>query len=170
MSETLIRPVRPGDLAALTRMVGRLHRHPAHQAPGAWTFGSPRAITAALARDPAVLILVAERRGRLVGYLAGKIERRPRGWPRRAGHIMETFVAPAARRSGVGLALVGRFMEWLRKRKADDVKVGYVPGNREAGAFWTRLGFRPLVLAAHARPADLRKRIASVRSPLSSRR
>jgi GNAT superfamily N-acetyltransferase len=119
--------------------------------------------------DPAVVVLVAERRGRLVGYLAGKFERRPRGWPRRAGYIMETFVEPALRPSGVGLALVARFLEWLQNRRADDVKVGYVPGNREAGAFWTRLGFRPLVMTAHARPADLRKRIAPVRTPTSSR-
>jgi len=160
---TVVRRFRPRDRSALMPLIAGLHRHPAHRARGIWTYGTPRDVLAALLRQRGLRLLVAERDGRIVGYLAGKFERRLRGQPRRVGHIMETFVATELRRQGVGLALVENFLEWLRRKKAEDIKVGYVLGNRSAGSFWTGLGFRPYVVTANARPADVRARASSQR-------
>ena len=162
---TLVRLFRPRDRSALMPLIAGLHRLPEHRARGIWTYGTPQDVLAALLKQRGLRILIAERDGRIVGYLAGKFERRLRGQPRRVGHIVETFVANERRRQGVGLALVAKFLEWLRRKKAEDIKVGYVLGNRMAGSFWTGLGFRPYVVTANARPADVRARASLRRQP-----
>jgi len=120
--------------------------------------------------DRAVRLLISEEGGILQGYIAGKFERRRLGRPRRAGYIMEAFVRPGLRRKGVGVALVARLLEWFEKRGVEDVSVSFVVGNRAAGSFWSRLGFRPLIIKANARPDVIRRRAARLGSRASSRR
>src|SRR5688572_359790 len=120
MTSHLIRLARKDDRPALARLVAALHRYPPHRARGQWTHGSAREIIKALANNPLVRILVAEKSGRLVGYLAGKFERRRRGRPRRVGHIMETYVIPELRRTGIACALVIEFLERLRRQAVED--------------------------------------------------
>jgi len=165
----IIRVGKRKDDATLRRLIAGLHRFPPHRARGQWTHGSPREILAALQKDPAVRILVAEKDGRLLGYLAGKFERRRRGRPRRIGHIMETYVIPESRRTGIALALVVEFLEKLRRQGAEEVKVGYVIGNRAAKSFWERLGFRPFTITANISLGTIRRRAARLKSSTSSR-
>lgn len=168
MTSPVIRPARKGDKPALVKLVAELHLYPPHRARGQWTHGSPREILARFANDPAVRILVAEKDGRLLGYLAGKFERRRRGRPRRIGHIMETYVSPGFRRTGIAVALVIEFLNGLRRQSATVVKVGYASGNRAAESFWNRLGFRPLNLTVTATPGSIRRRTARLKSRSSS--
>jgi ribosomal protein S18 acetylase RimI-like enzyme len=163
MTSPIIRLAKKSDRPALAKLVAALHRFPPHRARGQWTHGSPREILNALANDPAVRILVAEKSGHLVGYLAGKFDRRPRGRPRRVGHIMETYVIPEFRRTGIACILVIEFLDGLRRQGAEDVKVQYVMGNRVAMSFWNRLGFRPLVTSAHAAPRTIRRALSPPR-------
>ncbi|HEY3227242.1 MAG TPA: GNAT family N-acetyltransferase, partial [Planctomycetota bacterium] len=103
-------------------------------------------------------------------YVAGKFELRPKGQPRRVGHIMQSFVKPGLRGRGVGTALVTALLDWFRKRRVEDVSLRYVVGNRRAEQFWKGLGFRPLIVTANARPEVIGRRLARFRARLSRAR
>jgi len=166
----IIRVAKRKDASALIELIAGLDRHPAHNAPGIWSHGSPRARLGSMMRDSAVRVLVAEEDGRLLAYVAGKFEIRPQGPPRRVGQIMQAFVKPGLRRRGVGTALVADLLAWFDKRRVESVTLSYVLANREGRSFWTRLGFRPLIVRANATPATIRRRAARLRSRSASPR
>jgi GNAT superfamily N-acetyltransferase len=120
--------------------------------------------------DRAVHLLIAEENGVPQAYVAGKFELRPKGQPRRVGHIMQSFVKPGLRGRGVGTALVTALLDWFRKRRVEDVSLRYVVGNRRAEQFWKGLGFRPLIVTANARPEVIGRRLARFRARLSRAR
>ncbi len=97
--------------------------------------------------DPG-LVLVAEDRadhaahGGVVGTVMGT-------WDGRRGWVMRLAVDPAARRGGVGRALVAELEDRLRRRGADRVNLLVFADNRGGLSFWQELGYRataPVVL------------------------
>ncbi len=116
----LVRDARPADLAALARMGARLARDHHRMDPArfflpeepiedgyAWWLGKELA-------NPRAVILAAARRGRVIGYAYGRIERRDWNSLReRCAVGVDLWVEPRARRGGVGRqlleALVARF-------------------------------------------------------------
>jgi|SRR6266850_4627612 len=170
MTVPIIRAARRSDTSAIRQLVAGLHGLREHRAPRVWRHGTPDEVLRGLLRNPAVRLLVAEKGGILQGYIAGKFELRRLGRPRRVGYIMEAFVRPDLRRRGVGVALVARLLEWFENRGAEDVTVSFVVGNRAAESFWSRLGFRPLIIKANAEPVTIRRRLARIKRGTSSRR
>ncbi len=55
--------------------------------------------------------------------------------------ITELFVAPAARRAGIGRALVGAALDWIRAASIARVEVRVASRNAEGQAFWRALGW-----------------------------
>jgi ribosomal protein S18 acetylase RimI-like enzyme len=148
----LIRPARAGDLPALGRLGAALAR--AHHewdpkrffvvdsmADGyAWWLGRE------LANRRAV-VLAAVRGGRVVGYAYGRIE--PRDWNAlrdRCGVGVDLFVAPRARRDGVGRRLAEELVQALRDKGAPRIVLQAAARNREAQRFFRAMGCRPTMV------------------------
>lgn len=103
-------------------------------------------------RDPDVWIGLAERAGRLLGSAIVRVDRAPPIHPERSrGEITDLFVEPAARREGVGGALVAAADAWLRGHGVERLEVRVVVQNDAARSFWQASGFEPFVNVLHRR-------------------
>jgi len=94
-------------------------------------------------RDDEVVILVAEREGRVVGYVYAGIE--PRSWKELrdvAGFVHDVFVEPDVRSRGVGARLLSAAADWLAARGMPRVILWTAERNTRAHTLFARLGFR----------------------------
>jgi ribosomal protein S18 acetylase RimI-like enzyme len=150
MSDVTIRRATRSDLPALGRMGALLMRtHFAFDEkrflePGdnaeqgyAWFLGEQ------LTDDVNATVLVAERRGEVIGYVYAALE--PISWKElrdACGFIHDILVEPRGRRSGVAMALMEAAMAWLKKQGAPRVVLGTAEQNEAAQRLFARLGFR----------------------------
>lgn len=146
MSPSVIRPARPGDLAAAIELVGVLDRL---QRP--WRVFEPRpgADQDTVARyhraldDPGMLLVVAEHESRLVGLGVGEIVVPSSMSRQMALEISNVVVAEAHRGRGLGRAVVAELVRFGGERGVPRAVIRVFSDNADAMAFWESLGFRP---------------------------
>jgi len=156
-----VRPARPDDLPAVSRLAAELVRMHHRLDPPRFLLVEPLEegyqwfFSRELARDGA-LILVAEETehdggahqgARLLGYAYGTLE--PRDWNDlldACGKLNDLYVDAAARRKGAGRLLVTEIFAALRARGAPRVVLLSAWRNPEAHAFFEALGFRRTML------------------------
>ena len=98
-----------------------------------------RALAGAAGGDLATF--VAEQDGQWIGLATGLAED-PED-PKLPGPVLSgMFVDGAARRRGVGVALVEAVSEWARQRGAAGLSLWVISGNQPGIALYTRCGFR----------------------------
>jgi GNAT superfamily N-acetyltransferase len=101
-------------------------------------------------------LFLAEEDGEAVGFASSWLENH-------VGRIGDLYVSPRARGTGAGRALVGAVVENLRARGATHL---FVSANRDALAFYERLGFREdartLVLPLDVREAGAGRSFGSI--------
>jgi ribosomal protein S18 acetylase RimI-like enzyme len=86
-------------------------------------------------------VFVAEEGGRLIGQTLGMLrESYPVFEPDRYGYLTDVAVEAAARRRGVGTALVAAAIEWLRERGASHVELRAAHRNTVSQSFWRAMG------------------------------
>jgi len=148
MEEIRIRPARASDEAALGRYGGALMRQHHQFDPDRFiTIENPEAgygrfLVSQIGEDDTV-VLVAERRDEVVGYVFAALE--PMSWKElraACGFIHDVFVDERARRGGVGGQLVTAAAEWLRSRGMPRVVLQSAAKNAAAQRLFERLGFR----------------------------
>jgi len=159
-----LRPAVPGDRDSLGRFGGALMRQ--HHAEDPKRFiqveqpeeGYGRFLVSRIA-DEDSLVLVAEKQGRVVGYLYADVE--STSWMDLRGPcglVHDIYVDPTARRSGAGLALLQAAVDWIRSRGETQVVLFTKTGNEHAQRLFKSLGFRPtmmeLTLDVNPSPAD----------------
>jgi ribosomal protein S18 acetylase RimI-like enzyme len=96
--------------------------------------------------DPRAVVLVAEERSGIVGYVYASVE--PRSWKElrdEAGFIHDLVVVPAARGCGVGSALLDAAAAWLRPR-VPRLVLWTAHHNTAARRLFERAGFRPTMV------------------------
>ena len=146
---TIVRRAEPRDASALGRLGATLVRvhHELDRArflpagAGIET-GYSRFLETQL-RDPDVVILVAERAGRVVGYVYAAVE--PRSWKELrdvAGFVHDVVVEVDSRGVGIGARLVEAAAEWLVARDVPRVMLWTAERNIGAQRLFARLGFR----------------------------
>jgi ribosomal protein S18 acetylase RimI-like enzyme len=94
-------------------------------------------------KETDVSVFVAERSGRVIGYVYAGLE--PQSWKElreAAGFIHDVVVAPEAQRRGVANALVEAACEWFRSIGAPRVVLWTAEQNEGAQRLFSRLGFR----------------------------
>ena len=149
----VVRPAAPPDLPALGRLGALLLRthyefdrlrymapRPDSEEGYAWFLGSQ------LENDRAV-VYVAEREGRVVGYIYAGIE--PMSWKElrdEAGFIHDVAVDEAARGQRIATALVEAAVGWLTSRGVPRVLLWTAAPNAAAQRLFERLGFRHTML------------------------
>src|SRR4051794_32976340 len=144
-----IRPGTPDDLDLVVRLDRSLYEH--HGGPPSFNGVPPpsdeefRAEWSDLWDDPELYThFVAERGGTAVGHVV--LYRRPTGdlrVPERNVDLSHAATVPAARRSGVSLALTGHALTWAQEHGFRSMTIDWRSVNLLASRFWPRRGFRP---------------------------
>lgn len=97
--------------------------------------------------DDAAVVMVAEQRGRIVGYVYAAIE--PLSWKDlrdECGYIHDLLVAEAARGRGAGEGLLDAAIAWLTERGMPRAVLGTAAQNEKARRLFERRGFRPTMI------------------------
>jgi ribosomal protein S18 acetylase RimI-like enzyme len=145
----VIRPATKADLPALGRLGALLVR--AHYDFDRDRFMEPRPnvengyawFLGTQLTDENVAVFVAERDGRVVGYVYAGIE--PQSWKElreEAGFIHDIVVSQQERRAGIAAALIREAIGWLRARGMPRVMLWTAAENAGAQQLFARLGFR----------------------------
>ncbi len=145
----LLRDARAADLPALARMGAKLAREHHAMDPArfflpeepiekgyAWWLGKELV-------NPRAVIVVAARRGRLLGYAYGRIERADWNTLRERGAVgVDLWVEPRARRGGLGRALVEGLIDRFAARRQPRLVIHVATANPLARRVFAGLGFR----------------------------
>ena len=83
--------------------------------------------------DPDWVVLIADRGGEQIGHLSIELERGIAG--------IGMLVAPEARGTGVGAALMAACIDWCRAKRAHKVSLTMWPHNTAARALYEKFGF-----------------------------
>ena len=144
-----IRPGTPDDLELVAKLVRSLHEYQA--GPPSFSGVPPvsdeeyRAEWGDLWDDPELYThFVAERNRQPLGHLV--LFRRPTGdlrVPDRNIDLSQAVTLPAARQSGVSLALTGHALTWAHEHGFRSMTIDWRSVNLLASRFWPRRGFRP---------------------------
>jgi ribosomal protein S18 acetylase RimI-like enzyme len=106
-------------------------------------------------------ILVAEQNGQVVGVVLGRVVAAYLFAYRASLYLDMLFVAPRARRHGVGHALLRAATDLAAQHECHDIYSAPVPGNRGVQRFLARLGFAPAAGHRVAPVAALQRRLAA---------
>jgi ribosomal-protein-alanine N-acetyltransferase len=122
-------PARPGDAAPIAQMSRRFIEQGL-----AWRW-TPRSVAARI-RDSDSIVLVARTSETLVGFAIMGF-----AFERSESHLLLLAVDPGQRRRGIGGALVHWLEKVARVGGIARIQLEVRAGNREACAFYRRLGF-----------------------------
>lgn len=168
MSPLVIRPATLADLTAIRLMwealVGEQARAHLHLGPGdelRWTSEMAMRLEKQTAGDPAVYVRVAEKlddekRPDVVGFLSGWVEDRSIGEPHRYWVADHLYVVPAARRLGVGRALIEDGMVYAEARGLPTLECVAIAGDEQ----WLARGWTPILVRYTTTVSQARERYA----------
>lgn len=89
-------------------------------------------------------LIVAEVDGQVVGYLSAGLLKPLRMWkPARYVELYNISVSKAFQRRGLGKAMMGMFLDWSKRVKADYISVDASFTNAGAIKFYRTYGFKP---------------------------
>ncbi len=91
-------------------------------------------------------IYVAENDGKMVGFIAGVVEKESEieklsHIPLKQGRVLDLFVEEEYRGSGVGKQLMARVEEYFRDKKCDTALIEVFGPNKKAKNFYEQLGY-----------------------------
>jgi GNAT superfamily N-acetyltransferase len=112
--------------------------------------GRARPLAASFSRQlqgPGEQLVVGAVGGEVVGY--GSCATRPLPGPELLGVVEELYVAPRARRAGVGQAIAESLMSWCRSQGCTGVDASALPGSRAVKSFFEANGFTARLLVMH---------------------
>lgn len=152
MSAALTRPATPSDtetLVALWRALLDEHENlderfrRADDAETRWRNDLAAWLTSATHR-----LVVAEWSGEVAGFAHAYRYAPPPLYAEREEVFVESlYVRRASRRGGAGRALVADIRAWAEASGAEQLRIGTLAGNAEAGAFWRAAGAVPYEIA-----------------------
>lgn len=159
-SPAVVRDYRRSDRGLLAKWYWELQSHVArtdrrhHQDPLSPQFGRLYlAHTFKTLRLPESFVLIAETKGRPVGFLAGTVQAIPtrpyalrKDRPGVRGYVLDFFVEARARRAGVGRLLMDEAERRFRDLGCDVVLLSVGGENESAKAFYARQGYLPFEL------------------------
>lgn len=150
MATTVVRVAEPRDAEALARLLEELHEEPVG--------GSPEAFSATLdevLRTPGHYLCVAEHDGRVVGTAVGLVVPNLSRGCRPYMIIENVVVAAAARRLGIGRAIMEHLVRIARKHDCYKVQLQSNDSRDAAHRFYVDLGFAPCAVGFRRYLADV---------------
>jgi predicted GNAT family acetyltransferase len=103
-------------------------------------------------------VLVAEMNGQIIGSAYGEIIHRTDYTPETVGSISTVYVIREFRKKGFGTLLVKRLCELFDAEDVEDVTLRYIIGNKEAEAFWKKLGLKSIITTAKTSLEELKNK------------
>ena len=141
MSEFRVRPALPGDAAALVELAEAIGSEPEGWliSDSRWrSAGEERRYLRAVRRHRDAVVFVAEAPEGIVGRLS--VARDPHPASRHVADL-GLMVAAAARRRGIGWALLEQATEWAREAGVRKLELHVFPHNEPAIRLYERFGF-----------------------------
>jgi GNAT superfamily N-acetyltransferase len=135
---TKVREALPTEVERVLGMYEWLFAPPG-SVPPRWDADHARATIAQAIEDPGSAVLVAERRGNLLGLCTAYIDMNsvrfgPRCW------LEDLAVSPDHRSQGVGKALLDAAKDWARERGATHLELDSGDARKDAHRFYEREG------------------------------
>ena len=96
-----------------------------------------------------VVVLVAEEKQNIVGYLVGELRDVPWLVETKVANIANFGVDKKSRRLGVGKKLMDAFYKICQENNVDEIKLGVYNKNISAYRFYEKYGFEPLEQRMH---------------------
>jgi ribosomal protein S18 acetylase RimI-like enzyme len=152
-----VRRARRGDWPAARALLNEIDELHAQIAPDYFQRGARlQQDWLRLLDDPHAAAFVVELApaGEVAGVLIARVYDTPADpamVPRRRGHVETLVVATPHRRRGIGRLLMKEAAVWARAKGAVEVVLTSWAGNRQADAFYERLGYRVLSRVLHTR-------------------
>jgi len=87
------------------------------------------------------VIFVAEDKGKLIGFIHGRADLRPKKILSRVGIIDDWFVEKEYRNKGIGEMLWIRLMKWFRSKKCNCLELDTFTTNKKVIKIYHKLGF-----------------------------
>lgn len=101
-----------------------------------------RTFLIACLKDPQSIVVVAQERDRIVGFISARIHPRFSVFlVSRAVFVYDIYVCRRQRSHGIGKKLITRVHQWARRKKISFIKLEVSPHNDKAVAFWQKMGF-----------------------------
>lgn len=147
-----IRPASPDDVPAILPLVSRECAFHQQADPDKYPFlphpeQRYRHWLAERACDPRSVLLVAEHKGDLVGFIVGDTEAEiPIYTVREFGFLHDLWVDEAHRRKGVARKLLLAAIARFREMGVDQVRLDVLVNNSSAQQLFRECGFRPTVV------------------------
>jgi GNAT superfamily N-acetyltransferase len=152
VDEIVIRPATPEDTDAIGQLWLQLveyHNHLSPDLPHAAYNGAKQYARRIASRllDTHTRVLVAEHKGRIIGYVFGVItDMMPEMFEEEvAGFLADIFVESDYRGRGVGRALVNGLTDWFREHSVQYFEWYVATSNRDGFTFWQAMGGREIV-------------------------
>ncbi|MFA4834061.1 MAG: GNAT family N-acetyltransferase [Patescibacteria group bacterium] len=96
--------------------------------------------------SPKSLLLIAEEKGKIIGYALASIEKRPPVYKlRKIGNISDAYIITAYRRLGITNQFIKRIFQWFKTKKIKNVELQVHIKNEISKAAWSKYGFRAYV-------------------------
>ncbi|HXL91823.1 MAG TPA: GNAT family N-acetyltransferase [Streptosporangiaceae bacterium] len=156
MTTVAVNAVALDDIGPLLESVGSLFREDAGRHDSGirnadWPAQGGLAYYSGIVDDPSCLLALArDADGSAVGHLVGKLSGPNEMLLTRIAVLESIRVAPEARGTGVGSALVRHFFAWARAEGAVQASVTAYAANETALRFYARHGFAPHSVTARA--------------------
>jgi ribosomal protein S18 acetylase RimI-like enzyme len=96
-------------------------------------------------QDPVLLLIARDDEGP-AGFLNARVEHNPRAFAEVFANIDNAYVAPRARRQGIGRDLLERAEAWCKEQGIAEVRLSAYAGNGLGVDFWHRAGFETHML------------------------
>lgn len=94
-------------------------------------------------KSPNSAVFVAEDRGKVVGYILGKISKRPPTLKiEKVGHLDDAFVLGEYRRKGVGSDLAYELFKWFKSKGLNYTELEVAVKNKAGLKAWRKLDFK----------------------------
>ena len=87
------------------------------------------------------VIFVAENNKKLIGYIYGRIIKKPKMILSKTGIIEDWFVEKEYRGKKIGEMLWNRLIDWFKKKKCNCLQLDVYPTNKHAIKIYHQLGF-----------------------------
>jgi len=88
------------------------------------------------------VFFVAEEKGKIVGVIAGKVEKNSPGFvEKKKGHVGAFYIIPEFRNKGIGTKLFSKLKEWFKRRKLKRITITIARRNKKAKQLYKEFGF-----------------------------
>jgi GNAT superfamily N-acetyltransferase len=152
--EVVVRPAEPGDAPEVTALLDALVAEVGAERGGTELVGDHLDLVRTAVLDDLELGRTTVERRVVVGTVEGVVvgvaaaRHRPADGGRR-GVVECCYVEPAARRVGIGEALLAEVVDWLGSNGCGGVDGLALPGRRDAKSLFEAAGFKARLLVMH---------------------